>query len=64
MNDLVLLMTGDKKTLRCADLAEARVRAIQSKIVEGSILVELTPAGGGPVETFEFDREAELWISI
>lgn len=63
MADEVLLYLGDANVVRCASLDEAKVKASSYSHVEGQILVEITPNGGGPVTTLEFDRNSCDWIS-
>jgi hypothetical protein len=65
MANLILLTFGNNKMIRCANIddAKAQAQAISYSNEEGRILVKITPEGGGPITSLEFDRSSNDWIS-
>lgn len=63
MANLILLTFGNSKMVRCTDLADATAKAISYSNEEGRILVDITPEGGGPMTSLEFDRSSNDWIA-
>jgi hypothetical protein len=59
---LVLLTLGNGDPVRCSDLDEAKARATLCSNEEGRIFVEITPQGGGPMTSLEFDRASGDWV--
>lgn len=64
MANLVLLTIDEAAPVRCVDLSDARQRACASLHLEGRILVEVTPEGGGQMLTLEFDRQSKDLVSV
>jgi hypothetical protein len=64
MTDLVLLTFGDDDVVCCTSLDEAKEKASSHSHAKGRILVEITPEGGGPMTTLEFDRKSRDWIAV
>ncbi|MBY5592279.1 hypothetical protein HFO49_33505 [Rhizobium leguminosarum] len=62
MSDLIVLIVDNGAPIRCTDLDEAKFKAVGIK--DGRIVVEITPDGGGPMTTLEFDRGEEHWVPI
>lgn len=63
MSDLILLILEGGKVIRCADLEDAKAKAISYKETEGRIRVEFTPAGGGRMTILDFDRSSLDWVA-
>ena len=64
MTELVLLSLENWETVRCTDLDDARQKADSEYYLKGKILVEITPKGGGPMTTLEFDRPSHDWVAV
>lgn len=63
MADLILITIGNGQPVRCADLDDAKAKALAA--TEGQVVVEITPAGpGGPMTTLEFDRSTQDWVPL
>lgn len=61
MADLILITIGNGHPVRCADLDEAKAKAVMA--TDSQVVVEITPAGsGGPITTLEFDRSTQDWV--
>lgn len=61
MADLILITIGNGHPVRCADLDEAKAKAVIA--TDSQVVVEITPAGsGGPITTLEFDRSTQDWV--
>lgn len=63
MANLIVLTLGNDKIVRCVDLDEATAKAISCYNADGRISVKITPEGGGPVTSLEFDRASRDWIA-
>ena len=63
MANLILLTFGNNEIVRCTDLDDATEKAISYSNVEGRILLAITPEGGGPMTSLEFDRASQDWIA-
>lgn len=63
MPDLVLLTFEDGDVVRCISLDDAKVKANSYAHVEGQIMVEVTPEGGGPMTRLKFDRSSRDWVA-
>ncbi len=63
MADLVLLTFGSDELIRCSSLddAKAKIKSRSRDIAKAS--VEITPEGGGPVLSLEFDFASGDWIA-
>jgi hypothetical protein len=64
MADLVLLTLQNGDVDRCISLEHAKEKANACSHVDGKILVEITPEGGGTMTTLEFNRTSRDWIAI
>lgn len=62
MPDLYLLKLSGGEIVRCADIDDAKVKAISDVGVNFEPLLEITPQGGGPMLTMKFDRASQDWI--
>jgi hypothetical protein len=62
MAELIVLTLADGASVRCASLADARIRASRHGHWPGDIVLEVTPEGGGPIQSFQFDRQAGDWV--
>lgn len=63
MADLILITIGNGQPVRCANLDDAKAKALTA--TEGQVVVEITPAGrGGPMTTLEFDRNTQDWVPL
>lgn len=63
MADLILMTIGNSHPVRCADLDDAKVKALMA--TDSQAVVEITPAGsGGPIATLEFDRITQDWVPL
>ncbi len=63
MADLILVTIGNGQPVRCADLDDAKTKALAA--TEGQVVVEITPAGpGGPMTRLEFDRSTQDWVPL
>lgn len=63
MSDLILIAIGNGQPARCADLDDAKAKALTA--TEDQVVVEITPAGpGGPMITLEFDRRTQDWFPL
>lgn len=60
MANLVLLNFENGDVVRCSNLDDAKLKASAS--ATGRAIVEITPEGGGPILTLEFDRDAQDWV--
>lgn len=61
MADLILVTIGNGHPVRCADLNDAKAKALVA--TDSQVVVEITPAGsGGPITTLEFDRSMQDWV--
>lgn len=61
MADLILITIGNGQPVRCADLDDAKAKALIAD--EAKAVVEMIPEGkGGPVTTLEFDRDTNDWV--
>lgn len=59
---LVLLYLADEVT-RFNTVDDAKVAGAQSHTVTKSARIEVTPDGGGPIFTLEYDPTVSGWIS-
>lgn len=64
MSDLILLMIGSQEPVRCASLKNAKARVAAEQGVDGDIIVEITPEGGGPVNSLKYDQIIGDWTAI
>jgi hypothetical protein len=62
MRDLHILRLSGGEIVRCADIDEAKVKAISDVDVNFEPLLEITPQGGGPMLTLKFDKASQDWI--
>lgn len=63
MADLILITIGNGHPIRCADLDDAKAKALMA--MDSQAVVEITPAGsGGPITTLEFDRITQDWVPL
>jgi hypothetical protein len=63
MTDLVFLILENGDQIHCADINDAKSKAIANG--DGRITVEITPGGaGGPVAILEFDRSIQDWLPL
>lgn len=63
MADLILITIGNGHPVRCADLEDAKAKALMA--TDSQAVVEITPAGsGGPITTLEFDRITQDWVPL
>lgn len=63
MADLILITIGNSHPVRCADLDDAKARALLAR--DSQVVVEITPAGsGGPITTLAFDPSTQDWVSF
>ena len=63
MADLILITIGKGQPVRCADLEDAKAKALTA--TEGQVVIEITPAGpGGPMTRLKFDRITQDWIPL
>lgn len=61
MADLIILKLENGAIIRCADLADAKAKAMHS--LGKNITLEITPDGiGGPITTLKFDQCEKEWI--
>jgi hypothetical protein len=61
MADLIILKLENGDIIRCADLADAKAKAIHS--LGENITLEITPDGiGGPITTLKFEKFKKEWI--
>lgn len=63
MADLVVLTFSDGRTLRCADLSDAKEKAINNQPGTDKIIVEITPENGGPMTSLAFDIASQDWVA-
>ena len=64
MANLVVLTLGDGRTFRCADLDDAKEKAISNQVGNDTIFVEIIPENGGPMSSLDFDKISQDWIAI
>lgn len=64
MANLVVLTLGDGRTFRCADLDDAKEKAIRNQVGNDMIFVEIIPENGGPMISLGFDKISQDWIAI
>ena len=62
MPDLYLLKLSGGEIVRCANIDDAKVKAISDVRVNFEPLLEITPQGGGPMLTMKFDKASQDWI--
>lgn len=61
MADLILITIGNGHPVPCADLDDAKAKALMA--TDSQVVVEITPAGsGGPITTLEFDQSTQDWV--
>ena len=63
MADLVLLTFDDDEFVRCSSLDDAKTKAMSHSGNIAKASVQITPEGGGPVLSLEFDFISEDWIA-
>lgn len=63
MSDLILLKLENGDIIRCADLGDAKTRAISLKETKGRIRLEITPEGGGRMTVLDFDHTSLDWVA-
>ncbi|WP_413877101.1 hypothetical protein [Albidovulum sp.] len=64
MRDLILLTIGDQEPVRCLSLDDAKARAAAVQAVDGDIIVEITPEGGGLMTSLRYDQTARDWAAF
>jgi len=63
MADLVLLSFDDEEPVRCADMDDAKKRINSRQRNFSKASVEITPEGGGPILSLDFDRSSGDWVA-
>lgn len=63
MADLFLLSFDEEEPIRCSCLNDAKrkINSRQRNFTKASI--EITPAGGGPIHSLDFDHSSSVWIA-
>lgn len=63
MANLILLTLGDAEAISCTSLEDAKGRVISDNKRTRGAIVEITPEGGGPIHTLEFDFSYGDWVT-
>lgn len=64
MSDLILLTIGEQEPVRCPSLGHAKATAAAEANIDGNIIVEITPEGGGPVTSLRYNQAICDWVAI
>ncbi|MGF1622315.1 MAG: hypothetical protein ACFCUR_17080 [Rhodomicrobiaceae bacterium] len=64
MSDLIILTIDGQEPVRCPSLGDAKARAAAAPNIDGDIIVEIIPEGGGPVTSLRYDQAIRDWVAI
>lgn len=63
MADLVLLFFDGEEPVRCSSLDDAKQRIHSRQLAFSKASVEITPEGGGPILSLDFERISGDWVA-
>lgn len=62
MADLILLTVAETEPVRCMSVEDAESLAKNAK--SEPIILTITPSGGGPVTTLQYNQSESDWFSV